>query len=113
MARSRQPPSPTGSRHRFSGAVNRAGDILGKRFKAGTQFIFGTTYHRQPAIVGGSETGEVDHVEVGVGVLLGHVGENEVRTPFAGQVVGFLAHAGERVVTGQPLAWLRVSAAGT
>jgi [acyl-carrier-protein] S-malonyltransferase len=58
-------------------------------------------------------TPEVGDVEVGVGVLLGHVGENEVRTPFAGQVVGFLAHAGERVVTGQPLAWLRVSTAGT
>jgi len=28
----------------------------------------------------------------------------------AGQVVGFLAHAGERVMTAQPLAWLRVSA---
>jgi len=52
-------------------------------------------------------------VEVAVGALLGHVGESEVRTPFAGQVVGFLAHAGERVVAGQPLAWLRVSTAGT
>ncbi|HVC69375.1 MAG TPA: ACP S-malonyltransferase [Acidimicrobiales bacterium] len=46
--------------------------------------------------------------EVVVGGLLGRVGEIEVRTPFAGQVVGFLAHRGERVVAGQPLAWLRV-----
>jgi [acyl-carrier-protein] S-malonyltransferase len=61
--------------------------------------------------VGGSGTS--GDVEVAVGVLLGHVGENEVRTPFAGQVVGFMAHAGERVVAGQPLAWLRVSTAGT
>jgi [acyl-carrier-protein] S-malonyltransferase len=60
---------------------------------------------------GGSENS--GDVEVGVGVLLGHVGDNEVRTPFAGQVVGFMAHAGERVVTGQPLAWLRVSTART
>jgi [acyl-carrier-protein] S-malonyltransferase len=51
-------------------------------------------------------------VEVVVGDLLGRVGGSEVRTPFAGQVVGFLAHSGERVVAGQPLAWLRVSAAG-
>jgi [acyl-carrier-protein] S-malonyltransferase len=50
-------------------------------------------------------------VEVGVGALLGHVGDHEVRTPFGGQVVGFMAHAGERVVPGQPLAWLRVSTA--
>jgi len=60
---------------------------------------------------GGSENS--GDVEVGVGVLLGRVGDNEVRTPFAGQVVGFMAHAGERVVTGQPLAWLRVSTART
>ena len=52
-------------------------------------------------------------VEVGVGALLGTVGDTEVRTPFAGHVVGFLAHAGERVMAGQPLAWLRVSTAGT
>jgi [acyl-carrier-protein] S-malonyltransferase len=51
--------------------------------------------------------------EVGVGALLGHVGDGEVRTPFAGSVVGFLAHAGERVVAGQPLAWLRVPTAGS
>ena len=59
-----------------------------------------------PAMGGGSS-------EVGVGALLGYVGEGEVRTPFAGSVVGFLAHAGERVVAGQPLAWLRVPTAGS
>jgi [acyl-carrier-protein] S-malonyltransferase len=51
--------------------------------------------------------------DVGVGSLLGHVGDSEVRTPFAGSVVGFLAHAGERVIAGQPLAWLRVTTAGS
>jgi [acyl-carrier-protein] S-malonyltransferase len=49
-------------------------------------------------------------VAVGVGDLLGTVGELEVRTPFAGLVVGFLAHGGERVVAGQPVAWLRLHA---
>jgi biotin carboxyl carrier protein len=53
-----------------------------------------------------------ESIDVDVGDLLGKVGANEVRTPFAGQVVGFLAHAGERVVAGQPLAWLRVGTAG-
>jgi biotin carboxyl carrier protein len=48
-------------------------------------------------------------VQVAVGDQLGTVGEAAVRTPFAGTVVGFLAHPGERVVSGQPLAWLRVS----
>jgi biotin carboxyl carrier protein len=36
----------------------------------------------------------------------------EVRTPFAGRLVGFLAHRGERVMTGQPVAWLRVLSDG-
>jgi biotin carboxyl carrier protein len=54
----------------------------------------------------------VTDVAVGVGDLLGRVGGAEVRTPFAGLVVGFLAHAGERVVAGQPVAWLRLRVDG-
>ena len=52
-----------------------------------------------------------DGPTVAVGDCLGMVGGEDVRTPFAGKVVGFLAHAGERVVAGQPLAWLRVGGA--
>lgn len=48
-------------------------------------------------------------VAVAVGDQIGVVGPEEVRTAFAGSVVGFLAHDGERVVAGQPLAWLRVA----
>jgi len=44
----------------------------------------------------------------GVGDLVGRVGVVEVRTPFAGQVVRWLATGGERVQEGQPLVWLRV-----
>jgi [acyl-carrier-protein] S-malonyltransferase len=47
---------------------------------------------------------------VAVGDLLGTVGTVEVRTPFAGMVVGFMAHPGERVAAGEPIAWLRVQA---
>jgi biotin carboxyl carrier protein len=32
-----------------------------------------------------------------------------VATPFAGRLMGMLAHPGERVRPGQPLAWLRVA----
>ncbi|HET9691054.1 MAG TPA: acyltransferase domain-containing protein [Acidimicrobiales bacterium] len=46
---------------------------------------------------------------VEVGTLLGRVGAAEVRSPFAGHLVGVLAHQGERVQTGQPIAWLRAS----
>ena len=45
---------------------------------------------------------------VDVGDLVGRVGVTEVRTPFAGQVIGWLAADGERVQEGQPLVWLRV-----
>jgi [acyl-carrier-protein] S-malonyltransferase len=46
-------------------------------------------------------------IEVEVGALLGRVGDAQVRTPFTGRLVGFLAHRGERVMIGQPIAWLR------
>jgi [acyl-carrier-protein] S-malonyltransferase len=43
------------------------------------------------------------------GDLLGTVGEAEVRSPFAGRVEGVLAHLGERVMSRQPIAWLRTA----
>jgi [acyl-carrier-protein] S-malonyltransferase len=42
-----------------------------------------------------------------VGTLLGRVGREEVRSPFRGWLMGMLAVPGERVQTGQPVAWLR------
>jgi biotin carboxyl carrier protein len=48
---------------------------------------------------------------LGVGDLVGRVGVIEVRTPFEGTVVRWLAAAGERVQEGQPLLWLRVPGA--
>jgi [acyl-carrier-protein] S-malonyltransferase len=44
-----------------------------------------------------------------VGTLLGTVAGVEVRSPFAGRLEGALAHPGERVQTGQPIAWLHAS----
>ena len=44
--------------------------------------------------------------EVQVGGLLGTVNGTEVRSPFAGALQGMLAVGGERVVDGQPIAWL-------
>ncbi|MGH9131841.1 MAG: ACP S-malonyltransferase [Acidimicrobiales bacterium] len=49
---------------------------------------------------------------VEVGGVLGTVGETDVRTPFAGALMGLLAMRGERVVTGQPVAWLRTGSSG-
>jgi [acyl-carrier-protein] S-malonyltransferase len=45
---------------------------------------------------------------VEVGELIGRVGVAEVRTPFAGEVIRWLAAEGERVQEGQPLVWLRL-----
>lgn len=35
----------------------------------------------------------------------------EVRSPFTGSLMGMLAHAGERLREGEPVAWLRVDTA--
>ncbi|HEX2383366.1 MAG TPA: ACP S-malonyltransferase [Acidimicrobiales bacterium] len=43
------------------------------------------------------------------GELLGTVGEAEVRSPFSGRIEGVLAHLGERVMSRQPIAWLRTA----
>jgi len=62
----------------------------------------------------GGRTGAAggDDAEIGVGELVGRVGVADVRTPFGGQVVRWLAAAGERVQEGQPLLWLRVPGDG-
>jgi [acyl-carrier-protein] S-malonyltransferase len=44
---------------------------------------------------------------VQIGDLVGTVSGTEVRSPFAGELMGILAHPGERVQAGQPIAWLR------
>jgi [acyl-carrier-protein] S-malonyltransferase len=49
------------------------------------------------------ESGEL----IDVGTLLGHVGENEVRSPFRGVLQSFIAVDTERVTPRQPIAWLR------
>jgi [acyl-carrier-protein] S-malonyltransferase len=46
---------------------------------------------------------------VEIGDLLGFVSGTEVRSPFAGELMGLLAHPGERVQAGQPVAWLRAN----
>ena len=47
--------------------------------------------------------------EVPAGSLLGRIGTEEVRSPFAGELMSWLAVDGERVMASQPIAWLRVT----
>lgn len=44
-----------------------------------------------------------------VGQVIGHVGDNEVRSPFAGIIQSYIAVDGERVTSRQPIAWLRTN----
>lgn len=48
-----------------------------------------------------------DGALIQVGTVLGHVGEAEVRSAFAGQLQSYIAVEGERVTLRQPIAWLR------
>ena len=44
---------------------------------------------------------------VTVGTVMGHVGDTEVRSAFAGVLQSYIAVAGERITLRQPIAWLR------
>lgn len=46
---------------------------------------------------------------VEVGEVLGTVGDEEIRSGFAGVFMGIIAHDGERVLPSQPIAWLRTA----
>jgi [acyl-carrier-protein] S-malonyltransferase len=48
-----------------------------------------------------------DGDRIQVGTVLGAIGENEVRSPFAGVLQSYIAVDGERVTLRQPIAWLR------
>jgi [acyl-carrier-protein] S-malonyltransferase len=51
--------------------------------------------------------GIADGGRIEVGAVLGHVGDAEVRSPFAGLLQSYIAVEGERVTLRQPIAWLR------
>ena len=54
-------------------------------------------------------TGIADGAEIEVGTIIGHVGEHEVRSPFAGVLQSYIAVDTERVTARQPIAWLRTN----
>ncbi|MGD0880496.1 MAG: ACP S-malonyltransferase [Acidimicrobiales bacterium] len=63
--------------------------------------------HAAPGSGAGAEPGSL----LSVGDLVGTVGLTDVRTPFEGILVRWLAVRGERVVEGQPVAWIRTRTA--
>ncbi len=48
-----------------------------------------------------------DGSTITVGMVLGHIGNTEVRSPFAGILQSYIAVQGERITLRQPIAWLR------
>ena len=51
--------------------------------------------------------GIADGTTISVGTILGHVGDVEVRSPFAGILQSYIAVDTERLAPRQPIAWLR------
>jgi biotin carboxyl carrier protein len=58
-----------------------------------------------------NEVGEGVELQAGdeIGVVEGPGTSCPVRSPFDGTLMGMLAHPGERLRSGQPIAWLRVA----
>jgi [acyl-carrier-protein] S-malonyltransferase len=55
------------------------------------------------------DAGISDGAKIEVGTVLGHVGQHEVRSPFDGVLQSYIAVDTERVMTRQPIAWLRTA----
>jgi [acyl-carrier-protein] S-malonyltransferase len=60
-----------------------------------------------------SDDGPSAPIHLRVGDLVGWAGAAEIRSAFAGTLEGVLVLPGERVVTGQPVAWLRADPSDT
>ena len=75
------------------------------------EYLFATERLVVSPTAGIFRTGEGIQVgsAVGVGHLVGRVGDHDVRSPFAGELMGVLALEGERVTASQPIAWLRTA----
>ena len=63
-----------------------------------------------PKLAASGDQDEPFEAHIAVGDLIGWAGETEIRSAFAGLLEGVLVLSDERVVHGQPVAWLRVTA---
>ena len=71
--------------------------------------VRGRAARRQPGLPASSRrsAASTTATQIAVGTVIGHVGELEVRSPFAGILQSYIAVDTERVTTRQPIAWLR------
>jgi len=90
-------------------------DRVGERFHMSERLVVspaGGLFEPDATVAGlipGPGDGRRAAVEIAVGGLIGLVGATEIRSAFAGSLEGVLVLPGERVTTGQPVAWLRAS----
>jgi [acyl-carrier-protein] S-malonyltransferase len=89
-------------------------DFVGSGLVSGHRAVQGETLFATERLVVSPAAGvftPVDDLREGstieIGQVIGRVGDHEVRSPFAGVLQAFIATAGERVATREPLAWLR------
>jgi len=85
-----------------AGTPSRAGQLEGEHLFAAERLVVSPAAGIFTALEGLGEGSPID-----VGDLVGHIGEHDVRSPFAGILQSFIAVDTERVTARQPIAWLR------
>jgi len=87
-----------------AGATTSAGPFEGEHLFAAERLVV------SPAAGVFEPTGVLgDGATIEVGSVVGHIGETEVRSAFAGVLQSYIAMPGERVTLRQPIAWLRTN----
>lgn len=100
------PPETASSRRSSMGASNRS-PLAGETLTVPERMIVAPVVgiFRPHAVLAGHELQAGDEI----GVVEGPGTRCPVLSPFGGTLMGMLAHPGERLRSGQPIAWLRVA----
>lgn len=88
-----------------------AGPVVshGERLGVPERVIIAPTSGRfQPVPDGAADGVDISEEQV-IGYVEGHGQSVPVCSPFRGLLMGLMAHAGERVREGQPVAWMRLA----
>ena len=84
------------------GAVTNASPLEGEHLFASERLVVSPGAGVFEPVAGLKESTLIE-----VGTVLGHIGDTEVRSAFAGVLQSYIAVSGERVTHRQPIAWLR------
>jgi biotin carboxyl carrier protein len=83
----------------------RRSPLAGETLTVSERMIVAPVVFRPNEVVEGAELSAGDEI----GIVEGPGTSCPVTSPFDGTVMGMLAHPGERLRSGQPIAWLRVA----